>query len=100
MIAETVGGSIPGFVEMMNQYVASLGCVNTHFANPSGLHSMDHYASARDIATITREAMQDETFRSIAGTTEYALPRSNINRSRMLTSRMADFVSNASSGAY
>ena len=35
ILAETVGGDIPTFVEMMNQRAQELGCQNTHFANPT-----------------------------------------------------------------
>ena len=38
VIAETISGSIYAFAETMNQYAASIGCTNTHFVNPSGLH--------------------------------------------------------------
>lgn len=100
LIAETVGGSIEGFVALMNSYVDSLGLVNTHFENPNGLHNGNHYTSARDLATITREAMQDETFRDIARTTSFDLPKSNINRSRNLTSRLTEFISNPESSSY
>ena len=100
LIAETVGGSIEGFVALMNNYVDSLGLVNTHFENPNGLHNGNHYTSARDLATITREAMQDETFRDIARTTSFDLPKSNINRSRNLTSRLTEFIANPESSSY
>ncbi len=100
LIAETVSGSIEEFVNLMNSYVASLGLVNTHFANPNGLHHPEHYTSARDLAIIAREAMQDETFRDIARTTSFDLPKSNINRARNLSSRMAEFFGNPESGSY
>ncbi|MBQ9197753.1 MAG: D-alanyl-D-alanine carboxypeptidase [Clostridia bacterium] len=100
LIAETIGGSIEGFVTLMNSYVDSLGLVNTHFANPNGLHDGNHYTSARDLAIIIREAMQDETFRDIARTTSYDLPQTNINRSRNLSSRMAEFFGNPESSTY
>ncbi|MBQ7455009.1 MAG: D-alanyl-D-alanine carboxypeptidase [Clostridia bacterium] len=91
VIAESVAGSIDAFVALMNQYVESLGCVNTHFTNPNGLHNDAHYASVRDMATIAREAMQDDTFRKIASTTTYVLPKDNVYRERTLNSRMLEF---------
>ena len=100
LIAETISGSIPAFVNLMNQYASSLGCINSHFANPSGLPNNEHYATARDLATIAREAMQDENFRDIAGKTSYTLPKDNIYRARSLSSIMADFVTNSESSAY
>ena len=100
LIAETIGGSIESFVGMMNSYVESLGLVNTHFMNPNGLHDGDHYTSARDLAIITREAMQDETFREIARTISYDLPQSNVNKTRNLSSRLSEFIGNSESSNY
>jgi len=48
-VAEHVGGSVEGFVEMMNEKARQLGMADTHFCNPHGLHHPDHYSSAYDI---------------------------------------------------
>ena len=37
------------FVDLMNQKAQELGCVNTHFTNPHGLHNENHYSTARDM---------------------------------------------------
>lgn len=76
-IAEEVAGSIQGFSDMMNAKASELGCVNTHFVNPHGLHNEDHYTCARDMALITQEAIKHPTFRKIAGTTDYTCPETN-----------------------
>lgn len=60
--AVSVGGSIPNFVEMMNQKAAQLGLVNTHFVTPSGLDAQGHYTSAYDLAMLTAYAMKNELF--------------------------------------
>lgn len=93
LIAETISGSITAFAETMNQYAASIGCTNTHFANPSGLHDENHYTTVRDMALIAREAIQDETFAKIASTITYALPRTNMHGSRRLDSKMSELFS-------
>ncbi len=93
LIAETISGSNTAFAEMMNQYAASIGCTDTHFVNPSGLHDEDHYTTAYDMALIAREAMQDETFRAIAASVSYPLPCSNMHDSRRLVSKMSKFFS-------
>ena len=36
------GGTVPGFVEMMNDKARLLGLKGTHFANPNGLDHPDH----------------------------------------------------------
>lgn len=78
-VAEYVGGgSISAFVDKMNERAASLGCNNTHFMNPSGLHDDNHYTTARDLATIARSAFQNKIFRKIIGTEYYIEPKTNI----------------------
>lgn len=65
-IAEEVGGTKEGFVDMMNTRVQEIGAVNTHFMNPNGLHDDDHYTTAHDMALISREAMKNSAFREVA----------------------------------
>ncbi|MCC8072586.1 MAG: D-alanyl-D-alanine carboxypeptidase [Clostridiales bacterium] len=71
VLAEYVSGSEDAFVEEMNKWVASLGCENTHFTNPDGLHDEDHYTTASDMATITLEALKNSDFVKISTATEY-----------------------------
>ncbi len=71
MLAQYIGGTRDAFIDMMNEYVTSLGCTGTHFVNPTGLHDPDHYTTAQDIATITLDALQNETFVKVSTTTEY-----------------------------
>jgi len=59
-MAEKVGGSLQGFVTMMNERASSLGLSNTHFDNPHGLDSDTHYSSARDMSVIGRELLKHE----------------------------------------
>ncbi|KPB03180.1 D-alanyl-D-alanine carboxypeptidase family protein [Bacillus sp. CHD6a] len=93
-IAEHVGGSLEGFVFMMNEKAAELGMTNTEFANPHGLDDHEnHYSTAFDMALLTRYAMQHETFQEIAGTKVYRAPaapgeswdRSWTNKHRLVT---------------
>lgn len=65
------GGSIEGFADMMNEKARELGCENTHFVNPHGLHDANHYTSALDLCTIARAAMEVETFRTMVSTQYY-----------------------------
>ena len=53
-IAEHVGGSMEGFVEMMNKKAEEIGCTNTHFSNPNGLQDENHYTTCRDLAQIAK----------------------------------------------
>lgn len=76
-LAEHIAGSNEAFAELMNQKAAELGCTNTHFANPHGLHDENHYTSAHDMALITQEAIKNETFVTISGTGRYDMPPTN-----------------------
>lgn len=77
-VAEHVGGTMEAFVEMMNERAKTLGCLNSNFVNPHGLHDENHYTTAYDMALITREAMKNETFRKIFSTRTYQIPPTNI----------------------
>lgn len=100
LIAETIAGDNAAFADLMNQYAISIGCTDTHFTNPHGLHDENHYTTARDMAMIAREAMQNKNFRDIASTTVYTLPKSNIYRARSLTCRTHDFFGDPQSSTY
>lgn len=65
------GGSIEKFVKMMNDKAKELGCKNTNFVNPEGLHDDNHYTTARDLYTITNYAMTLPRFVEITDTTSY-----------------------------
>lgn len=64
IFAEHISGSIENFATLMNQKATELGCKNTHFTNPSGIHDTEHYSTAYDMALIARYCMQNETFRN------------------------------------
>lgn len=76
-IAEQVSGSLEGFVQMMNDRAAALGCTDTHFNNPHGLTDEEHYTSCYDMALISREALKNNTFRQLALTKRYEIPPTN-----------------------
>ena len=83
-------GSIEAFAEKMTRRARELGCTNTNFKNPHGLHDPQHYTTPRDLATIARAAMQQPLFRKIVGTqfstwtTGAYGPRELRNHNRML----------------
>lgn len=67
------GGDIDRFVEMMNKKAEELGCENTHFMNPDGLHDPQHYTTARDMYKIAKYALTLDPFREITDTTSYTV---------------------------
>lgn len=73
-VAEHIGGSVPGFVKLMNEKAMELGLKDTHFSNPHGLPAKDHYTSAYDLAMITKEALSNPTFAMISGTRTKNIP--------------------------
>ena len=66
VLAEAVGGSLDGFVQMMNDKLVELGCTGSRFMNAHGLDDDDQYASAYDMALITRELLDHPEFTSSA----------------------------------
>ena len=71
LIAENLGGSVEGFVEMMNEEALRLGATNTHFANPHGLTQENHYTTAYDMYLIFNEALKYEDFTQIIHMSSY-----------------------------
>lgn len=69
-----VGGSVGGFVKMMNETAKKAGADNTNFMNPHGLHHDEHYTTARDLCAISYYAMQNEVFREIVSTKRHRTP--------------------------
>jgi len=58
-LAEKLGGTEDGFVQMMNSYAAELGLKNSHFDNSWGGPGPTHYMSAMDIALLARVLIRD-----------------------------------------
>ena len=79
IIASYLGGSIEGFVNMMNRRAAELGCVNTNFVTTNGLSAEGHYSSAYDLYLITAEAIKHEEFLKMANTRSYLPTNPAIN---------------------
>ncbi len=83
-VAAHIAGSIPDFVRMMNERAYELGCTDTHFANPHGLHDEEHYTTVRDLVAITLAALKSDNFRTITNTAVYELPATNLSPAREL----------------
>jgi D-alanyl-D-alanine carboxypeptidase len=70
-LALSIGESRPRFISWMNALAGDeLGLADTHFVNPSGLDADGHYASAYDLARLSRRAMEEDLFREIVATPE------------------------------
>ena len=58
-LAETVGGSLEGFVAMMNRQAQAFGLKVTQFKNPEGLPAPGHVSTARELSVIAARLLQD-----------------------------------------
>ena len=76
-VAEHISGSIEAFADLMNAKAKELGCVNTNFVNPHGLHDDNHYTCCYDMALIAKAAYENETFRIITSTKARMIPPTN-----------------------
>ena len=84
-IAEHVSGTEAAFVQLMNQTARVFGMSNTNFMNPHGLHHDYHYTTARDLATLSYEAMKNETFRDIVRSDRHQMSATNEQKERMIS---------------
>lgn len=82
ILAEAVSGSVSGFVDAMNAKAEALGCENTHFVNPNGLHDPQHYTSAWDLYLMTAAAMKYDAFMAICDTAHVIIPATNMSKER------------------
>lgn len=98
-VAEHLGGSVDGFVQMMNARASELGCTNTVFTNPTGLPDESQHTTAHDMALIMQAALENESFRTIAGAPSYTISATNVSGGeRVLTNNFS--MMNAANAAY
>lgn len=84
LAAEFYGGSVENFVAMMNSKAAELGLTSTHYENPVGLHHETQYTTVRDIYTLAKYALKNETFKTVCETARYQMPATNMSKERTL----------------
>ncbi len=84
ILGTRVAGSIKDFVKMMNDYVESIGCKDTHFVNCHGLDDEEQYTSAEDMLIITLKALEYPEFKEITSTVKYTVPKTNMSGERNL----------------
>ena len=99
-VAEHVGGSVDAFVQIMNTRAQELGCTNTVFTNPTGLPNENQHITAHDMALIMEAAMANDTFRTIAATTSYTLPATNVSGGERVLTNNFTMINSTSDGYY
>jgi D-alanyl-D-alanine carboxypeptidase/D-alanyl-D-alanine carboxypeptidase (penicillin-binding protein 5/6) len=67
-LAYYTAGGIEEFAELMNEEAMSLKLENTHFTNPHGLDDEDHYTTAKDLARVGAELMENTILKEIVST--------------------------------
>lgn len=77
VLAYAAAPTIPHFMEEMNTYLKEIGCQNTHFLNPHGLHHEGHTSTAFDLAWIAKRAIALPRFREIVSKVSYWKPKTN-----------------------
>lgn len=80
VIAQFIGGTVNNFINDLNAYLKNLGCKNTHFYNPHGLHHPEHLTTAYDMGIIAKEAMKSPIFCEIVKTVQYTRPKTNMQQ--------------------
>lgn len=86
-LACSIGGSIDGFVRMMNERAEQLGAVHTHYTNPTGLDNEDMYTTVEDIALLARYLSQYSAITEITAQSTYNMPATNRSAERKIYNR-------------
>ena len=98
VLAEYISGSVDEFSNIMNEKLHEIGCTNSHFLNPSGIHNDNHYTTAEDLAKISAYCMKNSTFRSIVSMKNCTINKTN--KSDVRTYKNTNDLLNPSSKYY
>ncbi|SPN73791.1 D-alanyl-D-alanine carboxypeptidase dacB precursor,D-alanyl-D-alanine carboxypeptidase,D-alanyl-D-alanine carboxypeptidase [Chlamydia serpentis] len=86
VLAMACCNSVNNFMNQLNLFLKEeIGCINTHFNNPHGLHHPNHYTTARDLVSIMRSALKEPKFREVISTTSYKIAPTNLHNERILS---------------
>ncbi len=77
VIALYMGGTMTNFMKDLNAFLKGIGCTNTTFKNPHGLHHPEHQTTAFDMAILAAHALKNPTFTDIVKTVSYTRPKTN-----------------------
>lgn len=73
-VAEHISGNLESFAVLMNKTAKELGCKNSNFVTPNGIHDENHYTTAYDIALIAKAFFSNETLTKMSSTTRFDVP--------------------------
>lgn len=87
VLARTVGGGVPNFVQLMNAEASDMGLRDTRFANPHGLDAPGHFSTPRELVKMGKTLREDYPFlRDVVRNRRVAIPGPNGNGVRRLES--------------
>ena len=98
ILAEHCSGSIDAFANLMNQKAKEIGCKNSNFLNPSGIHNDNHYTTAFDLCLIAKYCMKNDTFRNIVAMPKCTIEPTNKSLKRVYSN--TNLLLNSSSKYY
>lgn len=87
MVAQNYPGGTESFMRYMNEEAHKLSLLNTHFADPAGLHDMEDYTTPADLIRLTAFAMKHPVFAQIVGTTHKTITSLDGNKIFQLRNR-------------
>ena len=73
-VAEHISGNLENFAALMNKTAKELGCKNSNFVTPNGIHDENHYTTAYDIALIAKAFFANDTLTKMSSTTRFDVP--------------------------
>lgn len=83
-IASNYPGGLAMFVLQMNKKAQNLGLNNSHFENPAGFDSPDHFSSATDLAKIASVVAIDPELKRVVSTKETSVASLDSSRTYSL----------------
>lgn len=78
VLAEHVSGSVEDFCKLMNETAVKIGCTNSNFVNPNGVHHENHFSTARDLALIGNYSLKFEKLKELFKKTYFRLPSTDL----------------------
>ncbi len=82
VIAEHIGGSQEGFLQLMNEKAKDIGCTGTNYTNVHGLHDEQTYTTTRDICKILEYGLKNPQFKMLFTAKTYTVPATNKSEAR------------------
>lgn len=90
-IVNITTGDEASFIKLMNDKARALGLNNTKFANPVGKDDVNNYSTAKEVATLLKYALQNNTFKKIFTTKNYTVPSTGLELNHTITA-YSDFL--------